>query len=37
MSVEFHSVTSFLYMPKFKKEIRVITVIGNNGTNFGDC
>jgi hypothetical protein len=26
----------FLYMPKIKTEITVITVSGHTGTNFGD-
>jgi hypothetical protein len=35
-SVEFLTVTSFLYMPKTKTGIKVITVSGNTGTNFRD-
>jgi len=35
-SVEFHSVTSSLYMPKFKKENIPITVSGNTRTTFGE-
>jgi hypothetical protein len=34
-SVEFPPVTSFLYTPKIKTEITVITLSGNIGTYFG--